>query len=242
MENPPTSDKMEPNEFARYALATIISLGNAIGGLMAILAAIGGRYFEAVAWIYFGFIADTVDGPVARRLNATSKFGAELDTICDIITFGVAPFVLLFVMNPFYLLLVFPYIFCAIIRLARFGAIESPPGRHLGLASPMAAIWVATTIGWALLLPLPIFNVIISVITLVSAVLMVTKRQYHKIVAASNRKLRIVDWILWLSTGLLVFLWWFFNYLAPLIVIVCVVTTTYAIFLGAPFLKWNAEE
>ena len=242
MLEPSTNNANNEKKTLRYVLPTIITLGNAIGGLLSIYCSFNGLYREAVLWLFFGFFADTFDGPAARYLNATSKFGAELDSMCDVITFGVAPFVLVFALNNFFIFFGFAYVLCAIIRLARFGTIPSPPYRHLGLASPMAAIWVAAIVGWGPPFPSPVPTIIISIITLASAILMVTERHYHKILAAARLKMRIVDWALWLSTGCLLILWWLCGYYFLYIFIVWLVCAGYAIFLGSPFLKWNVCE
>ncbi len=231
----------------RYLPATLLTLGNGIGGLLCILMAFNGLYREAVLWLFFGFFMDTFDGPAARYLNATSQFGAELDSMCDVITFGVAPCALVFSYSQGVLLsnipvyFAFVYIICAVVRLARFGTIPSPPRRHLGLASPMAAIVVAATIGWAPPLPPTASIIFLSVITLASALMMVTERLYHKILAAASKKFRLIDWALWLSTGLLLVLWWLFDYPDFLVIIIWIVCAGYAVFLGAPFLKWDEE-
>ena len=224
-----------------HIIPSSVTLLNGISGLFSIYFSFNGLYFLAILFIFVGFFADTFDGPIARRLNATSKFGAELDSMCDIISFGVAPFMLLLAINPFYVVIAFGYVTCAIIRLARFGAIPSPPYRHLGLASPMAAIWVAASVGISTYFPPTWVIVFIFIITIASTILMVCPREYHKILAASTYRNRVMDWIFWLSTGFILILWPLFNYEFIFIFIVWLVSITYVVFLGAPFLKWNEE-
>jgi len=223
----------------RYILPTIVTLMNAIGGLLAIYAVFNGYYMEGVLWIFFGFFADTFDGPIARHLNATSKFGAELDSLCDVITFGIAPFVVLFAMNRISIFISFIYILCALLRLARFGSVQSPSRRHLGLASPMAAIWVVSSIGLSPFFSPQIADIILSIIVFTASILMISTRHYHKILAAASFKLRIIEWVLWLSTGVILIFWWLFAYDDVFIFIIWLISMGYALFLGAPFLKWD---
>ena len=118
-------------------------------------------YFALAGYmIFLGMIADVLDGSVARISQSTSSFGAQLDSLCDVISFGVAPAFLMLKLfqvhsrslqldNPRLLLLVgravyliaIIYAMCAVIRLARFNA-ENKDVAHLsfaGLPSPPAA-------------------------------------------------------------------------------------------------------
>jgi CDP-diacylglycerol--serine O-phosphatidyltransferase len=114
-----------------------------------------GMWFLAVAgWLIFaGMIFDVLDGRVARMYGAASRFGAELDSLCDVVTFGVAPAFLLLKMGPtpfdhwiFYRVLFVTstlYVVCTIVRLARFNVetgLDADSHRYFrGLPSPAAA-------------------------------------------------------------------------------------------------------
>ncbi|MCL2193329.1 MAG: phosphatidylcholine/phosphatidylserine synthase [Treponema sp.] len=111
--------------------------------------------------IFLGMIADMLDGHIARISKSTSSFGAQLDSLCDVITFGVAPaFLMLQLVEAHSHYLTFPshefaliservvyliaivYVMCAIIRLARFNVENKSDDPHLGfvgLPSPPAA-------------------------------------------------------------------------------------------------------
>ena len=241
MENQIKKDEKGEELKIIHIFPSTITLLNGFCGLLSIYLSFFGNHLAAVFWIFCGFFADTFDGPVARRLNATSKFGAELDSMCDIITFGVAPFILLFTLNNIYMIIAFIYILCAIVRLARFGAIPSPPCRHLGLASPMAAIFIASSIGLSVFFHPTIAIVAIFIISLSSSILMVSPREYHKILAGARYRNRVMDWGLWLSVGIILILWLIFNYNIYFIFIIWIVTAVYVIFLSAPFLKWDKK-
>lgn len=75
-------------------LPDYITCLNLISGLLAIYSAIHHHYWEAAVLLLAGVFFDAIDGYVARRMHIESKFGAELDSLADLVTFGVAPMVL----------------------------------------------------------------------------------------------------------------------------------------------------
>ncbi len=157
-------------------LPTLMTLGNAICGLTAIglatkavgvkLASEGMQNVEALnldpaayealryagILIFLGMLFDALDGQVARLLNQTSKFGLELDSLCDVITFGVAPaFIMIFFGDIFHPRFMKGaagiYTLCAILRLARYNVEaeeDSDSSYFRGLPSPAAAGTIAT--------------------------------------------------------------------------------------------------
>lgn len=158
-------------------LPSLVTLMNGFCGFASILLASGGpdmvwrphllpktnvSYFALAGYmIFLGMIADVLDGHLARISKSTSSFGAQLDSLCDVITFGVAPAFLMLKLvqvNSRYfqlvhnqpaalsgrlvLLIAILYVMCAIIRLARFNVETSVEDAHLsfaGLPSPPAA-------------------------------------------------------------------------------------------------------
>ncbi len=146
-------------------LPTLLTLGNGVCGFAAIVAAskIGrndfagdpGHYFwTSGSLIVLAMVFDALDGYVARLTRTASKFGGELDSLCDVISFGVAPAYLLLHLGPLsdgYLLtarlvpaIAVLYMVCAILRLARFNVNSNVPDpaahkRFQGLPSPGAA-------------------------------------------------------------------------------------------------------
>ncbi|ADU29819.1 CDP-diacylglycerol--serine O-phosphatidyltransferase [Evansella cellulosilytica] len=113
---------------------TIINLG--LGGF-AIIYVLQGQYHFAVLFICLAAIFDRFDGQIARKLNITSSLGKQLDSLCDLISFGVAPALLLYQSTVFEFGIagsIFTIIFiaCGAIRLARF-AISEQEGFFIGL-------------------------------------------------------------------------------------------------------------
>ncbi|PCH99793.1 MAG: hypothetical protein COB76_04875, partial [Alphaproteobacteria bacterium] len=78
----PESDHSAGESF-RKLIPNIITLGSMVCGLTAIQMAVAGRWHDSVLLILIATILDTLDGAIARLLNATSKFGAELDSLAD---------------------------------------------------------------------------------------------------------------------------------------------------------------
>lgn len=141
-------------------LPTMLTLGNAVCGLGSITyaahAAPGAdgntALFYAGLLIFGGMVFDMLDGMAARWARQSSQFGAQLDSLCDVITFGVAPaFILLQISDAYHdrLLWVIAALFmvCVVLRLARFNVETPADDSHAwfsGLPSPAAAATVAS--------------------------------------------------------------------------------------------------
>jgi len=122
-------------------------------GFYALIAAIQGKY-ELAAWaIIAAAIFDMLDGRVARLLHAETAFGAELDSLCDMTSFGVAPAVLLYLWSLTTLgklgwLAAFLIAACSALRLARFNTrLEVQDKKYFqGLPTPATALVIATAV------------------------------------------------------------------------------------------------
>jgi CDP-diacylglycerol---serine O-phosphatidyltransferase len=131
-------------------IPSALTLGNLFFGIWAIVSAARGE-FERAAWlIVFAAIFDTIDGRVARATQTGSRFGEELDSLVDAISFGVAP---AFVIYHQFLadgtwgwIAAFFYISCAVVRLARFNVEQAGHAKVAfhGLPSPSAGMALAT--------------------------------------------------------------------------------------------------
>jgi CDP-diacylglycerol---serine O-phosphatidyltransferase len=131
-------------------IPNILTLLALCAGMTAIRLAIAGRFETAVTAIIVAGILDGVDGRIARLLKGMSSFGAELDSLSDFVSFGVAPAVLLYVwtmdaMQSIGWALVLIYAVCCGLRLARFNTqigAELPPYAYnffTGVPAPAAA-------------------------------------------------------------------------------------------------------
>lgn len=126
------------------------TLINLFFGIFAIVAASRGEFSTAGLYIVFGGIADALDGRVARATRTGSKFGSELDSLVDAISFGLAPAMIMYfaVLNRhgWDWIFVFLYVACAVIRLARFNVEQAGRAKKYfhGLPSPAAGMTLAT--------------------------------------------------------------------------------------------------
>ena len=116
-------------------------------GLTGVRFAIGGEWEKAVACILFAGLLDGMDGRIARLLRAESRFGAELDSLSDVIAFGVSPAVVLFLWSLSYVprygwVIALAHAACCALRLARFNALidaEEQPRKKAGFLTGIPA-------------------------------------------------------------------------------------------------------
>jgi CDP-diacylglycerol---serine O-phosphatidyltransferase len=172
MRPPFSNGERKPRRLRHVAvIPSLFTLANGVCGFAAIVVAsrvpashldpsAGPAFDQAMQWlciagwlIFAGMIFDVLDGRVARLYGAASRFGAELDSMCDVVTFGVAPAFLLLKMGPtpfdhwimYRILFVAStlYVVCTIVRLARFNVetpLDAESHRYFtGLPSPAAA-------------------------------------------------------------------------------------------------------
>lgn len=127
-----------------------LTLANLFFGVFAIVTASRGDYTKAGWYVVFGGIADAFDGRVARATNSGGRFGEELDSLVDAITFGLAPSLIMYfaVLNRDGWDWFWGFLFtaCAVLRLARFNVEQAGTAKTYfqGLPSPAAGITLAT--------------------------------------------------------------------------------------------------
>ncbi|MFQ5470160.1 MAG: CDP-diacylglycerol--serine O-phosphatidyltransferase [Gammaproteobacteria bacterium] len=133
-----------------YFLPNLFTTAGLFAGFYAIVAAMGGRYEAASIAIFVAMIMDGIDGRLARITNTQSDFGAEYDSLSDMIAFGLAPALIVYVWSLSSLgklgwLASFIYTAAAALRLARFNTQvgTTDKGYFQGLASPAAAALIA---------------------------------------------------------------------------------------------------
>lgn len=136
-----------------YLLPNLFTSAALFSGFYAIISAINGDFAAAGLAIFFGQLLDGLDGRVARMTNTQSKFGQEFDSLSDMVTFGVAPAIIMFMwclsgLGKLGWAVAFIYVASAAVRLARFNAqAETADSRYFtGLASPPAATLLASTV------------------------------------------------------------------------------------------------
>jgi CDP-diacylglycerol--serine O-phosphatidyltransferase len=136
-------------------LPSAFTLGNLFFGVYAIVAASRGDYLWAGWYIVFAGTLDVLDGRVARFTRTGSRFGAELDSLVDAISFGVAPgfimYRLFFADSPWSWIVSFIYVTAVVVRLARFNIEQGGEAKRYfhGLPSPAAGMTLATFYPWS---------------------------------------------------------------------------------------------
>jgi CDP-diacylglycerol---serine O-phosphatidyltransferase len=175
-----------------------LTIGNMFFGFWSVISSIQGDYLWACYFVLLGGVCDAFDGKVARLVKSTSDFGIEFDSLADVITFGMAPSVLMYMLykkvyigrypgieDLGHLTLVFSFfpLLFASIRLARFNAELVDPtvkGAFSGLPSPASALTIVSFV----LFELEQFGQIqhfkwLTLTTLVVSYLMISRIKYQ---------------------------------------------------------------
>ncbi|MBP2644783.1 MAG: CDP-diacylglycerol/serine O-phosphatidyltransferase [Firmicutes bacterium] len=131
-------------------IPNMLTSSNLVFGFFSLLATFQGAYIPAAIFIVIAMLADAMDGRAARYFKVSSEFGKELDSLCDLVSFGVAPAILAYS----YLLkdmgytgaaVVAAFAVCGALRLARFNVnVSVVKGYFMGLPIPAAGCVVAT--------------------------------------------------------------------------------------------------
>lgn len=151
------SAAVRPRRKGVYVLPNLFTLAALFGGFYAIVMAMNGRYELACYGIFSAMVLDSLDGRVARMTHTQSAFGAEMDSLSDMVSFGAAPALIVYEwalkgLGKAGWAIAFLYCACAALRLARFNTNLSVVDKRYfqGLPSPAAAalvvgfIWVVT--------------------------------------------------------------------------------------------------
>jgi CDP-diacylglycerol--serine O-phosphatidyltransferase len=232
---------------AAYALPTLFTAGNVFLGFLSIMKSFQGAivvaggytgpntHFETAALaIGWAFLLDGLDGRIARLTNTTSEFGREMDSLADVITFGIAPAVLAFAWGGQFAIasapfewrdqlrrvayfIPFLFLLCGAARLARFNIQKNPvpknPGRpdrkyFVGLPIPASAAMVAAVVYASHGRPLgwwPFTAAWLALLALLSF-LMVSTWRYRSF--KDFQLLRPRSWLIVVLWGSLIYLIW----------------------------------
>jgi len=171
-----------------YLLPNLFTTAGLFAGFYAIIAAVDGHFANAAIAIFIALIMDGLDGRVARMTHTESDFGAEYDSLADMVSFGLAPAL---VIHQWALtswgkigwLGAFVFAACAALRLARFNTQVGVADKRYfqGLASPAAAsliagfVWLGVDFGWEGTDK----RLIAIVVSMGAGILMVTNIRYH---------------------------------------------------------------
>ena len=219
----------------KWILPNACTAANLFFGMLSILSTYEGNFFYASIFILLALIADGLDGRVARALNAASELGKEMDSLCDLGSFGVAPAFLAyaFCMHNYGTLgkaAAIIFALCGMWRLARFNVNTNVVhGFFMGLAIPAGGCIIATTT--LLFLAMNIrpeeFGMIYPITVIIVAYLMVSHVHYPNFKGDGAEKIFLVAKIfaLVMFAGII-----FLTRTAPVQGILTAVFATYAVF------------
>ena len=171
-----------------YLLPSMFTIGNMFCGYACVVFAMRGEFHTAAPFIGIAFIMDALDGRVARMTGATSAFGIQLDSLADVISFGMAPAILSFAWGMHQLgrwgwAIAFLFVAAAALRLARFNiqTTAAPDKRYfVGMPSPAAAsVPAATVFAWPYQIQDFTMALLVVPVVLVPALLMVSTIRFR---------------------------------------------------------------
>jgi CDP-diacylglycerol--serine O-phosphatidyltransferase len=176
---------MQKNAKLIYILPNLFTASSIFIGVISIVEASKGHITLSAWLILLALVFDGLDGRVARLTNTTSQFGVEFDSLADIISFGIAPAMLLYFyigegFGRFGILVSALYVIFGAIRLARFNisTAKTDPNVFIGLPIPTAAIFISM---WILLFHkygLDHLGIVLLLLSLGVAILMVSNFRY----------------------------------------------------------------
>ncbi|WP_321778975.1 CDP-diacylglycerol--serine O-phosphatidyltransferase [Sulfurimonas sp.] len=133
-----------------YILPNLFTAASIFSGVFSIISAVNGEFDKAAWLIMLSLILDGIDGRVARLTNTCSKFGVEFDSLADMVAFGVAPSLLMYLFighefGRFGVVASALFVIFGAIRLARFNVmtVSSEPSVFIGVPIPIAAVFVS---------------------------------------------------------------------------------------------------
>jgi len=145
-----------------YILPSLFTCGNMAFGILSVIASIGGHFIPA-AWFLIGALfCDIFDGRIARMTKTTSMFGMELDSLSDLVSFGIAPGIMMYMlvlntMGKIGIAIAVLYVLCCALRLARFNVLAHSGEVHkhfVGLPTPASAgVIISFVLSYSLLVP-----------------------------------------------------------------------------------------
>ncbi|HZM69544.1 MAG TPA: CDP-diacylglycerol--serine O-phosphatidyltransferase [Candidatus Cryosericum sp.] len=189
-----------------YVIPSLFTTGNLLAGYIAVVRSLQGDYEWAALAIFIAALLDRVDGWVARLTRTSSDFGVQLDSLADVISFGMAPALMIYMWGLAQLpkpwsLAPFLYLAAGATRLARFNIQAPSQDRRyfIGLPIPAAACMIAACVFYspARLID-PMASGLVALLVVVLAVLMVSRLRYR-----SFKEINLRSRISWVFVSLM---------------------------------------
>lgn len=172
-----------------YLIPNLLTTGNLFSGLFSILAVFNANYMNAAIAILVAVVFDMLDGKSARWTNSTSQFGVEYDSLADLVSFGVAPGLLIYswALSGYGMMgsaVMFAFVACGALRLARYNVMSSSSESKYftGLPIPAAASVIATVVvfdHYIVRMGAEVKPLLILIMTMTLAFLMVSTVKYR---------------------------------------------------------------
>ena len=181
-------DHPKPKHKGYYLLPNMMTMASLLTGFLGILWSIDGRFEMAAVAIIVSCVFDGLDGKLARLTNSASDFGVQLDSLVDLVAFGVGPAVMIYMWNTFEfgrlgIMASFLVMACGALRLARFNIQTGKISKKffIGLPIPAAACTLATFVLFSSYIPEPLVHWIPRVtlgLAFLVSILMVSNVRY----------------------------------------------------------------
>ena len=175
----------QPNQLA-YLLPNFFTASSIFAGMFSMISAVESNFILAAWMVVLSLVFDGLDGRVARMTNTCSQFGVEFDSLADIVAFGAAPAMLIYLyagidFGRFGIMASALFVIFGGIRLARFNVMtgDSEPSVFIGVPIPTAAVFVSILVLLFEQYPaLAEYKLVILISALIVAVLMVSNIRY----------------------------------------------------------------
>ncbi|MBI4401294.1 MAG: CDP-diacylglycerol--serine O-phosphatidyltransferase [Nitrospirae bacterium] len=201
-----------------YLIPNLLTTGNLFSGLFSILAVFNANYVAAAVAILVAVVFDMLDGKSARLMNSTSQFGVEYDSLADLVSFGVAPGLLIYswALSSHGMLgsaVMFAFVACGALRLARYNVMvaNSESKYFTGLPIPAAASVIATLVVFdhhIVRMGAEVKPLLILIMTLALAFLMVSTIKYRSFKDLKFRGGHHFNYLVWAILTLMLVVAW----------------------------------
>lgn len=153
----------------KIIIPNAVTLSNLLLGIVSLIFTMNQQYSVAAIAIIIAMFLDGMDGKIARKLDVTSTFGKELDSLCDLVSFGVAPAILVYstslqFMGILGLIISLAFALCGAIRLARFNVLNITT-HFIGIPITFAGSILAITVFFSNKIPsmaFPFLTILLS--------------------------------------------------------------------------------
>jgi CDP-diacylglycerol--serine O-phosphatidyltransferase len=203
-----------------YILPSMFTCGNMTFGFLSILSSIAGHFIPAASLLICALACDIFDGRIARMTKTTSMFGMELDSLSDLVSFGIAPAIMMYMLVLKYMektelgiAIAVLYVLCCALRLARFNVLAHTGEVHkhfVGLPTPASAgVIISFVLSYKLLAPeeyplnfktipvlmelMPMFFKIMPIVIVALSFLMVSNVPYMSFKKLNLTKVKTIE-------------------------------------------------